>query len=213
MAWYTCWFHDLCTLLYTLYEYIILVLWPDPINYKSISVSAVTTSFFYTSRICKSKKKHSAPLTEDELKEGSHLGLDSHADVHCVGRHARIVEVFEGRTCNVQPFNADSYQPMQNIMSANAAFAYDTTEGQTYILNVNQALDFHDSMEHNLLCTNQARSHGVVIDDCPTFLDHSNRSTHSVYFPDKDVRLPLLMKGPISFLPVRYPSEEKNGVL
>ena len=61
-------------------------------------------------------------------------------------------------------------------------------------------------MEHSLLCTNQARMNGVIIDDCPTSLDPTGKSTHSIYFPDKDVRLPLLSNFPISFLPVRHPS-------
>ena len=173
-----------------------------------MTVKAVTTSFFYNKQICKSNKKRPLPLTEESLREGCHLGLDSHADVHCVGRHARITEVFEGRMCNVQPFH-DSYQPMQNVLSVNSSFAFDTEDGQTFVLDVNQALDFSDSMENSLLCTNQVRCHGVVVDDCPIFLDQLNRSTHSVYFPNQDVRLPLSMKGPISYLPVRYPSEEE----
>ena len=98
---------------------------------------------------------------------------------------------------------------MKNVLTANAAFAYDTNDGQTYIINVNQALDFSESMEHSLLCPNQSRIHGVVIEDIPTFLDYYNKSTHSVYFPNEDVRLPLLLNGPVSYLPVRYPTDEE----
>jgi hypothetical protein len=148
-------------------------------------------------------------LTEEELSHGCRLGLDSHAGVSCIGKHGRITEVFHGKLlCQVQPFN-DSYQPMQNIKTVNANFAYDTPDGRTYIIEVNQALDFTSTMEHSLLCTNQARFHGVVIDDVPKPLDYYNRSTHSIYFPEKDIRCPLLsMHGPISFLPVRYPTDE-----
>ena len=159
--------------------------------------------------ISKSGKRHrSRPLPDEELRTGCRLGIDSHADVHCVGRHARILEIFEGRSCNVHPFN-DSYKPMKNVLTANAAFAYYTNDGQTYIINVNQALDFSESMEHSLLCPNQSRVHGVVIDDILTFLDYYNKSTHSVYFPNEDVRLPILLNGPVSYLPVRYPTDEE----
>ena len=60
--------------------------------------------------------------------------------------------------------------------------AYDTLDGQTYILDINEALDFTDTMETSLLCTNQARAHGVVIEDVPRFFD--NISFHSISFPD-----------------------------
>ena len=98
---------------------------------------------------------------------------------------------------------------MENIATANACFAYDTPDGSTFILEVNQALDFTGSMEHSLLCTNQSRSHGVVVDDVPKALDYHQRSTHSIYFPLEDISLPLCLHGPISYLPVRYPSEEE----
>ena len=117
------------------------------------AVAAVTCHYYPTHHIAKSKKHKAHPLTEDELLQGCRLGLDSHADVHCIGRHARIIDIFEGRICNVQPFN-DSYEPMKGIKTTNAAFAYDTDQGETYILEVNQALDFSDTMKHSLLCTN-----------------------------------------------------------
>ena len=136
------------------------------------------------------------------------MGLDSHADMTCVGRHAHIYEVYHGKVCNVFPFNY-SYEPIRNITTVNAAFAYDTDDGQIYIIELNQCLDFSSTMEHSLLCTNQAIINGVVIDDCPIALDPSGQSTHSIYFPEEDKRLPLLSKFPISFLPVRRPTREE----
>lgn len=147
-------------------------------------------------------------LTEDQINAGCRLGIDSHADMTCVGAHAKILEIYEGQLCNVQPFN-DSYESMKNIRTVNAAFAYDSDEGQTFILDVNQCLDFSHTMMHSLLCPNQARVNGVVIEDCPPFLDKSKRSTHSIWFPEDDVKLPLQLKFPISFLPVRRPTEEE----
>lgn len=139
---------------------------------------------------------------------GSRLGIDSHADMSTIGAHAHIYETFEGQSCTVYPFN-DSYEPMQNIHTVNAAFAYDCEDGHTYILNVNQALDFSSTMKHSLLCPNQARVNGVIIDDCPKFLDPSNLSTFSVFFPDTQVRLPLESSFPTSYLHVRRPTEHE----
>ena len=116
-------------------------------NVSSFSFVRVATN---KSPKISSTKQVNAPLTEDELLEGCRLGLDSHADISCAGRHARINEIFHGQTCNVTPFN-DSYSPMQNIHTANVSYAADTAEGQTYIVNVNQSLDFTSSMNHSLL--------------------------------------------------------------
>ena len=158
--------------------------------------------------MCKTRRgNHKLILTEEEIISGGRLGMDSHADMSCIGAHASIFEIYEGQLCNVMPFN-DSYTPMHNICTVNAVFAYDSDDGNTYILNVNQGLDFSSNMKHSLLCPNQARLNGVVIDDCPKALDYHGRSTHSIYFPEKDIRLPLLTKFPTSFLPVCRPSQE-----
>ena len=152
------------------------------------------------------KKKQSPPLSAEELAAGGQLGLDSHADMSCAGRHARIIEVVHGSLCNVKPFH-DSYKSMEDIQTVNVSFAHDTKDGRTFILNMNQCLDFTDGMENSLLCPNQARDNGVIVNDIPKFLDPSGKSTHSIYFPMEDINLPLDMNGLISYLPVRYPSD------
>ena len=40
------------------------------------------------------------------------LVIDSHADISCAGRHARIMEVVEGEVCTVHAFN-DSMKPIK----------------------------------------------------------------------------------------------------
>ena len=178
--------------------------------YHIYNVSSFSFIRVATNKLSKisSAKQVNTPLTKDELLEGCRLGLDSHADISCASRHVRINEIFHGQTCNVTPFN-DSYSPMQNIHTANVSYAADTAEGQTYIVNVNQSLDFTSSMNHSLLCVNQARMNNVTVDDIPPSLDPTGRSTHSIYFKDEDVRLPLSLHGSISYLPVRFPSDEE----
>ena len=61
--------------------------------------------------------------------------MDSHVDMSCIGAHATILEVYEGQLCNVMPFN-DQYTPLRDIKTVNIAFAYDSDDGTTYILNV-----------------------------------------------------------------------------
>ena len=90
----------------------------------------------------------------------------------------------------------------------NAAFAVDTELGPTYILKVNQALDFTGSMTNSLLCTNQVRANGLIVDDIPPAFDRLGNSTFSIYDLDKQIRLPLQNKGPIPHLNVRYPTND-----
>ena len=107
--------------------------------------------------------KFSPTLTPRELEEGSRLGLDSHADVSCVGKHARILERFSGRSCSVRPFN-DSYKSMDNIQTVNTAFAHDTADGRTYILE--QFLLFFFIPKHSRppkIKMSPGRGHNLVI--------------------------------------------------
>jgi hypothetical protein len=179
-----------------------------PNNRTTCAVTAMFDALLPNLLIASQHQKKQPKLTNQQLAEGCRLGTDSHADVSCLGKHARITETFQGRSCNVQPFH-DSYSPMKNVNTINASFAHDTNDGKTYIIEVNQALDFTDSMEHSLLCTNQARIHGVIVDDVPKLLDPSNRSTHSIQFPKQQVTLPLSLFGPVSYLPVRFPNDEE----
>ena len=173
-------------------------------------VTICSFSLCFDRVVSASKRKNSGKivLSEAEIQEGCRLGIDSHADMSCVSAHAAILEVYEGQLCNVMPFN-DTYSAIKGVRTVNAAYAHDSDDGTTYLLEVNQALDFSDSMYHALLCPNQARMNGVIIEDCPRMLDHTGKSSHSVYFPKEDIRLPLQMKFPISYLPVRRPTSEE----
>ena len=150
-------------------------------------------------------RKKNYNLNKEELICGCRLGLDSHADVSCVGKHGRVLEVIEGQTSVVRPFN-NKYKPIHNVQTVNAAFAIDTNNGETYILHLNQCLDFRSSMEDSILCTNQARFHGLLINDVPKQFDRS--SSHSIVIPSEDnLEFPLKMNGPVSYISVRYPTD------
>ena len=119
----------------------------------------------------------------------------------------KVLEYINGRECVVQPFN-DGYKPVKNIGIINGALAYDVGNGETYILLLNQALDFRDSMEHLLLLVNQARHNNVVIDDIAPHLDYYKKSKYEIFFPDsnKSVKLSPTNKS-INHVKVRYPSD------
>ena len=152
--------------------------------------------------------RRASHLTEDELKNGSRFGADSHADVSVAGKHARIVSVVDGQVCTVHPFH-EGYKPKKNVKIVNVAFAYDTATGETYILEVNHCLDFTSDMQHSLFCTNQIRANNVIVDDVPKCYDITGQSQQAIIIPEKDIILPLLVHGPTLYLPVRYPTDQE----
>ncbi len=133
--------------------------------------------------------------------------LDSRADTCCAGATFHVIE-YTGQTYEVYPYNP-SYKPKKNIPVVKAVTAYDMSSGETIILCLNQSLYFGKESDNALLNPNQMRANGVLVDDCPISLSHDNSSTHSIYFPDENVRLPLEMHGCISYLPTRLPTKSE----
>ena len=41
-------------------------------------------------------KNKALSLTQQQIEERCRLGIDSHADMTCIGAHAKILEVYEG---------------------------------------------------------------------------------------------------------------------
>ena len=110
-----------------------------------------------------------------------------------------------GATCEVHPYHP-KYKPVTNVPVDKAATAYDF-KGTTYILILNQALYFGEDMPNSLFNPNQIRANGVIVDDCPTHLSPHKSSTHSIFFPDQYVRLPLELHGIISYLSILKPMQ------
>ena len=51
------------------------------------------------------------------------------------------------------------------------------------------------------------RSNGIEVDDIPRFLASKHKdSTHSIYFPEENIRIPLDLDGCISHFHVRTPT-------
>ena len=140
----------------------------------------------------------------------THLGMDSHADVSCAGKDAFIESILHGRSCNVKGFH-DSYNTLSDIEYVNVLYKYLDETGQEYLLQINQCLNFTDTMENSILCTNQARHNGVLINDVPRIIDP--KLPQCITFPKDDVHLPLLMNGPVPILPVMKPTPEEVETL
>lgn len=131
------------------------------------------------------------------------MELDSHADTIVGGNNCILLET-TGRTVSVSPFS-EEYDAIKDIPIATIATAYECpSSGQVYILIFNEALYFGHRMTHSLLCPNQLRSHGIQVDDTP--VQYNESSTHSLYIPDHDLRIPLSLDGIISGFETRQPT-------
>ena len=143
---------------------------PSGTKYMYISALALDSRLSYSNwdntRIC--KYSH---YTQDV--EFSILGLDTHADISCAGRDAVITAKLDGRTCAVHPFN-DTYEAMTGIEIVNVLLKYMDIDGEEFILEINQCLNFTETMKHSILCTNQARHGGTIINDIPKVIDSSS---------------------------------------
>ena len=107
-------------------------------------------------------------FSSEEQNGESRFGLDSHADTSCAGKYVIIMEEIEGRLYDVYSFNEGHYTPMKKIQLINGMFSLFTSLGETIVVELNNALDFTNTMGHSLLCTNQARENGVKINDIST---------------------------------------------
>ena len=143
-----------------------------------------------------------------QASQDSTLELDSHADTSCAGRACHILE-YTDKTCTVNSFS-EQHQQLEDVPIVKAATAYDASNGEVYILVMNQALYLGEHMEHSLLCPNQARSNGIIVNDVPKHLALTiTDTTHSIVFPEDDVTLPLELQGVISKITIRLPTIEE----
>ena len=58
------------------------------------------------------------------------MGIDTHADTSCAGKHVRILEYIQGTLFNVSPFQGPS---IQNVSLANGIIAIDREDCQSGI--------------------------------------------------------------------------------
>jgi hypothetical protein len=99
---------------------------------------------------------------------------------------------------------------MKDVPIVKAGMAYDAPWGETYILVLAQSLYLGEYVPNSLLCPNQMRCHGIVVDDVPKHLaPDPAQATHSLYFADKDIRIPLELEGCISQIPTRLPTVQE----
>jgi hypothetical protein len=132
--------------------------------------------------------------------------LDTHADTCVAGANCIILEE-SNQTVNVSAFT-DSHEPLTNVPIITAATAYDEeSTGTTYILILGQAIYLGNQMKNSLICPNQLRANGLVVEDCPRHLaPRDNPSSHSIFAPEDNLIIPLQLRGVTSYFTTRTPT-------
>ena len=85
----------------------------------------------------------------------------------------------------------------------NGIAAVDTENAKGYILELNNFLDFTNTMDHSLLCPMQARVNGVEINDVPQRLCRTvNKDNQKMIFKEEEINIPIDFHGPIPYIPI-----------
>jgi len=144
-----------------------------------------------------------------QTMESSTCELDSHADTCVAGPNCIIIER-TGFTVNVTGFS-NKQGSFQDVPIVKAATAYDDPKtGATYILVIGQAIYMGSDVKHTLLCPNQLRYNGVIVEECPKHLaPRSKPSNHAISVPEQGVTIPLKMAGTMSVFDSRTPTQEE----
>jgi len=132
--------------------------------------------------------------------------MDSHADT-CVAGNNCIVLEYTGRSAEVEAYSPD--YPSKQIPIATVATAYDCpTSGATYLLIINEALYFGDSLHFSLLSPNQLRDNDVHVDE--RHRQHAPDSIfgiHHLSYPP--LLIPFTMDGVIAGFDTRPPTQDE----
>jgi hypothetical protein len=79
---------------------------------------------------------------------------------------------------------------------------------EIFVLVFHEALYFGDKLDHTLICPNQLRAYGIIVDDTPRQFNSGSR--HSIVVPEEDdLKIPLEMNGVVSYFPSHKPSADE----
>ena len=108
--------------------------------------------------------------------------LDSHADTCCGGSNT-VALVLTGEKVNVFPFS-DNLPAVQEVPIATVLMIWESPKtGELWMLVIHEALYFGNRLKESLLCPNQLRAAGVLVEDAP--IQFHSKSTHSLTVPGK----------------------------
>ena len=131
--------------------------------------------------------------------------MDSHADTCVAGANCVVLEL-TGRTAEVEAYSPD--YPSKKIPIATVATAYDCpSSGATYVLIINEALYFGDSLSFSLLSPNQLRDNDVHVDE--RHRQYAQDSIFGILVPSEPLRIPFTLDGVIAGFDMRPPTQDE----
>ena len=122
--------------------------------------------------------------------------LDLHADMCCGGSNT-VAFVLTGEKVNVFPFSEDLPAVQEAPITTILMIWESPKTGELWMLVIHEVLYFGDRLKESLLCPNQLRAAGILVQEAPTQFD--SVLTHSITVPGK-LELPLELHGVISHL-------------
>jgi hypothetical protein len=146
-------------------------------------------------------------INYDTIHKGGHrvgrCEMDSHADT-CVAGDNCVVLKYNGRYATIEAYLPD--YPSKRIPIATAATAYDCpTSSATFLLIINEALYFGDSLKFSLLSPNQLRDNDVHVDE--RHRQHAPDSIFGIDVPAEPLTIPFDPDGVIAGFDTRLPSQ------
>lgn len=145
-------------------------------------------------------------LTNQEMRLGCRLGIDSWADTCCSGKHARVIEFVDGRSVTANGF-ANSLEPIRDLSIANVAYAFDAPTGETLIFVVNNSIYLGELMTDSLLNPIQCMQNGIRIDIRPRQFYPEESAAQTFSIPSLQAVIPVEYDGVLPFLTVRRPTD------
>ena len=133
--------------------------------------------------------------------------FDSHADTCIAGRTWQLWEL-TGEECQVYAYS-EEYEPRTvKVGSYRSAWSHPIT-GEVFIMVLHQALGMEEQ-EPSLLCPNQLRMNGILVNDVPRSLPGGDiKNAHSMVIPEADLKVPLKVNGVMSSFDTRIPTESE----
>jgi hypothetical protein len=131
--------------------------------------------------------------------------MDSHADT-CVAGSNRVVLEFTGQTAEVEAYSPD--YPSKQIPIATVATAYGCpTSGATFVLIINEALYFGDSLPFSLISPNQLIDNDVHVDE--RHRQHAPDSIFGILISSEPLQIPFSLEGVIAGFDTRPPTQKE----
>jgi hypothetical protein len=166
--------------------------------------------------VCALIRSYSKITKNSETLNSYKTELDSHANMAVIGRHSIIIND-TGKTADVKPFSPDC-NTLQKVKIIDAAIKWTCPNTDVeYILLVMNAL-YVPANENNLTPPFLMREAGIVVNDVPKIhMDNPQVEDHSLYFKEKDLRIPMSLDGIFSYFPTDKPTvkdiEECENIL